>query len=203
MNGPADVGGLHGFGPVEPEPNEPAFHDDWERLVFGLVLAMAGTGLYTIDRGRFMRETLPRLTYYGSSYYGIWLAGLERLIEEIDLDRPPPKVLRAADVRPAMARGSSYERPGPAPRFAVGEAVRVKPMRPAGHNRAPGYTRGKVGRVHAVCGVHVLPDTAAHGQGEHPTALYNVAFEAAELWGPDTTADAVHADLFETYLEPA
>ena len=25
-----DMGGMHGFGPVEPEPNEPVFHADWE-----------------------------------------------------------------------------------------------------------------------------------------------------------------------------
>ncbi len=26
-----DMGGMHGFGPVEAEPNEPVFHEDWER----------------------------------------------------------------------------------------------------------------------------------------------------------------------------
>ena len=31
MNGAQDMGGLHGFGPVEPEPNEPPFHAEWEK----------------------------------------------------------------------------------------------------------------------------------------------------------------------------
>ena len=26
MNGPHDVGGLHGFGPVQPDPDEPVLH---------------------------------------------------------------------------------------------------------------------------------------------------------------------------------
>jgi nitrile hydratase len=31
MNGPHDLGGQMGFGPVAPESNEPYFHADWER----------------------------------------------------------------------------------------------------------------------------------------------------------------------------
>ncbi|WP_420394422.1 nitrile hydratase subunit beta [Acuticoccus sp.] len=203
MNGPADVGGAHGFGPVEADADANPFHADWERAAFALTLAMGAAGLWSIDRSRHMRETLPRTVYYGSSYYGIWLAALERLIAEVDLDAPPPRVLVRDAVRPAMARGSPYDRDGPAPCYGVGDAVRVRPMRPSGHTRAPGYLHGRVGRIAALHGAHVLPDAIAHGRGESPTPLYNVAFDARELWGEDTTADAVHADLFETYLEPA
>ena len=31
MNGPQDLGGQMGFGPVAPEKDEPAFHADWEK----------------------------------------------------------------------------------------------------------------------------------------------------------------------------
>ena len=44
MNGAQDMGGVHGFGPVEPEPNEPVFHADWEKRAFALTLAMAHAG---------------------------------------------------------------------------------------------------------------------------------------------------------------
>ena len=44
MNGAHDMGGVHGFGQVEPEPNEPAFHADWEKRAFALTLAMATPG---------------------------------------------------------------------------------------------------------------------------------------------------------------
>ena len=30
MNGVHDMGGMHGMGPIDPEPNEPVFHEPWE-----------------------------------------------------------------------------------------------------------------------------------------------------------------------------
>ena len=33
MNGVHDLGGMHGFGPVEREENEPLFHAAWEARV--------------------------------------------------------------------------------------------------------------------------------------------------------------------------
>jgi nitrile hydratase beta subunit-like protein len=39
MNGAHDMGGMHGFGPVIPEPNEPVFHAEWEKRAFALTLA--------------------------------------------------------------------------------------------------------------------------------------------------------------------
>lgn len=204
MNGPADLGGKHGFGPVVPDaPGEPMFHAPWERTVFGLTLAMGTTGQWTLDHSRFMRETLPHVTYYTAGYYGIWFGALERLVAEIDLDQPPPRLLTVDQVRPVLARGGPVDRPGPAPRFTAGDRVRVKPMNPATHTRAPAYVRGHVGTVEAFRGTHVFPDTNAHGLGENPQPLYTVVFEGAELWGADTTASAVSADLWEPYLEPA
>jgi hypothetical protein len=36
MNGAHDLGGMHGLGPINPEPEteEPVFHADWEKRVF-------------------------------------------------------------------------------------------------------------------------------------------------------------------------
>ncbi|MCC2663013.1 MAG: nthB, partial [Geminicoccaceae bacterium] len=39
MNGIHDLGGMHGLGPIRPEPDEPVFHEDWERRMFGLMVA--------------------------------------------------------------------------------------------------------------------------------------------------------------------
>ena len=49
MNGVHDLGGMHGFGRInaEPESVEPVFHAEWERRVFGLFLA-AGACRFTI-----------------------------------------------------------------------------------------------------------------------------------------------------------
>lgn len=76
-------------------------------------------------------------------------------------------------------------------------------MNPATHTRLPRYCRGKRGTIISVRGAHVFPDTNALAQGEHPQWLYTVQFEAAELWGPDTTASSVCVDCWEPYLEQA
>ena len=39
MNGAQDLGGMMGFGPVQPEAHEPVFHADWERRAFAITLA--------------------------------------------------------------------------------------------------------------------------------------------------------------------
>ncbi len=73
-----DMGGMHGFGRVEPEPDEPPFHQRWEGRVLALQRAMGFTGLWTIDAGRASLEALPPLDYLGSSYYRRWFLGLEQ-----------------------------------------------------------------------------------------------------------------------------
>ena len=44
MNGVHDMGGMDGFGKVEPEPNEPVFHTAWEARVLAMVRAMGAAG---------------------------------------------------------------------------------------------------------------------------------------------------------------
>jgi len=59
MNGVHDMGGMHGFGPVQPEPNEPTFHSEWEGRCLALNRAMNFTRLWNIDQGRAAIENLP------------------------------------------------------------------------------------------------------------------------------------------------
>ena len=80
MNGPQDLGGQMGFGPVAPEKNEPIFHADWEKRALGLTLCAGAMGAWTLDETRFTRESLHPADYYASSYYGIWTKALERLL---------------------------------------------------------------------------------------------------------------------------
>ena len=89
------------------------------------------------------------------------------------------------------------------PLFKVGDKVRARNHNPQGHTRLPRYVRGRLGMIDQVYGTHAFPDTAAHDQGENPQPLYNVRFEAVELWGPDQPRqDNLHIDLWEDYLEP-
>lgn len=219
MNGPHDLGGAQGFGPVVAEKDEPWFHADWERRAFALVLAMGATGAWNLDMSRYARERIPPADYLASTYYDIWRKGMERLLAERGLataeeiasghsTRAPAKLSRkamAADVPAALAKGAPTEREAVAPaRFNKGDAVRARMMNPIGHTRLPRYVRGRNGRIAAIRGVHVFPDSNAMGNGEDPRWLYSVAFDARELWGEEARAgDEIRIDLWEPYLEPA
>ena len=85
MNGVHDMGGMMAFGPVEPEADEPTFRADWERRVFGINIATSATGAWNLDMGRSVRESLPPAEYLGSTYYEIWLSGLEKLVVKYGL----------------------------------------------------------------------------------------------------------------------
>src|SRR5467141_4684932 len=82
MNGIHDMGGMHGFGPVEPEKNEPVFHSRWEGRVLGLSRACSVQGLFNIDESRHAIERMAPIDYLGSSYYERWLDGNVRLLVE-------------------------------------------------------------------------------------------------------------------------
>lgn len=215
MNGPHDMGGFTGFGPVMPEQDEPVFHAEWERRTFGTVLAAGGMGKWNIDTSRHARERIPATTYWSSTYYEIWIAGLERLLLERGLvtneeladgvtrQAPPPvsKILRADQVAAVLAKGGPADRTLDRPaRFRPGDLIRTRNINPSGHTRLPRYARGKLGEIAAIHGAHVLPDSASAGKGEDPQWLYSVKFTTAELWGRDRR-DTVMIDLWEPYLD--
>jgi len=202
VNGAHDMGGTHGFGPVVAEAEEPYFHADWERRVLGLVIALGAAGRWNIDKSRSARENRDPAEYLSLSYYEIWLAGLERLLAEHGM---PTRVLQAADVPAALARGGPVNRePVREAAFAVGDRVRTRNLNPVGHTRLPRYARGKRGVIAAVRGYHVFPDTHAHGLGEQPQHVYAVRFDARELWGEAAEPrQFVYLDLWESYLDPA
>jgi nitrile hydratase beta subunit len=209
VNGVHDMGGMHGFGPVTPESDEPVFHADWEGRVLAMDLAMRATGEWGVDAARFARESEPPARYLAESYYERWLGGLERLLFERGL--VSEEELRAgASLAPGRRLehkgrgGRSRREPGRPARFAVGDCVRARNIHPAGHTRLPRYVRGHDGTVARVHGCHVFPDASAHDLGEDPQWLYVVVFDGAELWGADAEpGTAVSVDAFEPYLEPA
>jgi nitrile hydratase subunit beta len=90
-----------------------------------------------------------------------------------------------------------------APRFRVGDPVVARNINPLRHTRLPRYIRGKRGVVQCNHGGFVFADTRAHGLGDHPQYVYNVRFDARELWGPESSQhDGVYIDLWESYMEP-
>jgi len=214
VNGVHDMGGMHGLGPIAPEPDEPVFHADWERRVHAMVIASPTRG--NIDAGRSQRERIPGPHYLRMSYFEKWFTALcEMLVaggavttEELasgEADPAAPKTtprLAPGDVTAALSRQGSYLRNAGAPAFQVGDSVRARNLNPTGHTRLPRYVRGRVGVIERSHGAHVFPDVHAHGGGESPRPLYAVRFAARELWGEAAPAgDSVSLDLWEPYLE--
>lgn len=62
MNGAHDMGGMHAFGRVLPEPDEPVFHAEWQRRVFALTLAMGATGEWNLEPRGSPARTVQRAT---------------------------------------------------------------------------------------------------------------------------------------------
>jgi len=218
VNGGQDLGGVQGFGPVEPEPNEPVFHADWEKRAFALTLAMAMPGEWNIDMSRFARENRPPVEYLSMSYYQIWFAALETMVKERDLvaddeivvghalnaPKPVKRVLTPGDVLKVLHRGGPTERDtNTQAAFKMGDKVRAKNINPPTHTRLPRYVRGRAGTIERVIGFHVFPDSNAQGAGENPQWLYTVRFDGPELWGEGTDPNVkVSVDAWESYLEP-
>jgi nitrile hydratase len=218
MNGVHDMGGMDGFGKVEPEPNEPVFHARWEGRVMAMTRAMAALGHWNIDIGRYGIEVLPPQVYLCSSYYRRWYFRTANLLVQRNLvgagelesghaardGRSAKKKFSVADIERVSRRGSFGRAPSAPARFKIGEHVRAINMHPKSHTRLPRYVRGHVGIVERIHGAHVFPDAIVAGTGEEPQWLYTVRFDSLELWGPDADPMVkISIDAFEPYLEHA
>ncbi len=219
MNGPQDLGGMMGFGPIAVEPGEPVFHADWEKRACAVTLAASTCGQWNLDTVRHTRESLPPAEYLSKSYYDIWVSALQKLMLRmglaseaefkagLPLETPKSGVIRrtAAELEKILATGTRYDRPAATEaQFSVGDIVRTKVMHPTTHTRLPRYARGKSGVVEAVRGCFVFPDSNAHGKGEDPRWCYTIVFKGTELWGEDTDpALTVAIEAWEPYLERA
>jgi nitrile hydratase subunit beta len=79
VNGCHDVGGMHGFGPIRREDDEPYFHEKWEERVFGLFFGCFAGGHFNIDEFRHSIEHMGP-DYYQTSYYEHWLHAIQDLL---------------------------------------------------------------------------------------------------------------------------
>jgi nitrile hydratase len=221
LDGIHDLGGMHGFGPVDADPAERGFHAWWEPHVVACVYAGTGWPLFSIDEFRHSRERLPALRYLEASYFEQWLDSACQLLVEKGVitrgeledrvrffaERPDGQpgdalVPREPPPRDGVASATFRRAMADPPRFRPGDQVVTRNAHPAGHTRLPRYARGKRGVVAEARGGWVFADTNAHGLGEAPQHLYSVRFEAEELWGRSAEARAaVYLDLWESYLD--
>ena len=217
MQGGHDLGGKQGLGPIDPEPEteEPIFHSEWERRVFGLTLATGMLGKWNIDQSRFAREQQHPIDYLKNSYYENWYEGIckllleNKLISEEELSSGTVKqslptdlrVPNQEDARKLLTSGGPTEiKLEKQAIFSIGDKVRVLKNYTDGHTRAPAYVQGCIGEVTMQHGGHVFPDvnTKDKKEGEH---LYAVCFSSNELWGSSSQNSEVLIDLWEPYLE--
>jgi nitrile hydratase len=223
VNGIHDLGGMHGFGPIEHDPAERGFHAPWEPHVAACVYAALGWPLCNIDEFRHARERLEPTRYLTETYFEQWLESLSRLLVEKGVlgreeqesrirffqAHPDAEPGAAATPREPPPRAgvaeASFRRPiAEPPRFEAGDAVVTRNDHPTGHTRLPRYARGKRGVVDRAHGAWVFADTNARGEGEQPQHLYSVRFDARELWGDSAEPrQAVYLDCWDSYLDPA
>ena len=214
MNGIHDMGGMDGFGKVQPQDSG-SFHEDWEKQIY---VANRLVSTQSLNAGRSANSLNP-VDYLGWGYFGRSLHSLEGrvlrsgLVTEEELKNPEGRFARVdgyqavraeeVEARFRTRRGSRIQVEVP-PRFQVGDLVMVKNEHPRGRTRRPRYFRGRQGQVHRDRGVWPFPDTVAQGLGDKPQHCYSVRFAATELWGSrGDSRDVVYADLFEDYLEAA
>jgi nitrile hydratase subunit beta len=218
VDGVHDMGGMHGFGPVVVPGCHEAYHEPWEARSFAMSTLVGIEGIGSAS-GRALREEMAPEHYLRASYYERWLWSSEQrllrrgTIGDGDVDawvarlragegvprRTDPA--RAARARTAVRAMRTLRQPETT-RFSVGERVRVRRMRPAGHTRCPRYVRGAAGVVEAVRGEDALPDVGPYAGPVEP--VYSVGFRSEALFGPsDEGSWAVLLDLTESYLEPA
>ncbi len=96
MNGPHDLGGMHGLGPIPIEENEPVFHSEWEAQVFAMSFATF-VNYFPVDETRHASEQMPPGEYLSSSYYERWLYALELLLTKHNLVTPDEIEARIAE----------------------------------------------------------------------------------------------------------
>ena len=212
------MGGMHGFGAVLTPGSDRAAEHPWELRVFALSTLVGIHGIGAAS-GRAVREQMEPAEYLAAGYYERWLWSTEQrllrhgTIGEDDVDEWVAR-LRAGDPAPrsqdpdaARSVVEATREASPLPsadstRFAPGDRVRVRRMRPSGHTRCPRYVRGVGGTVEAVRGVDVFPDIGPYDGPEEP--VYAVAFSSEDVFGPSEEGRwIIVLDLFESYLEPA
>lgn len=208
MDGIHDLGGMQGFGRIVREEDEPVFHEDWQRIAFGLmILPQATIRCNNADEYRHSVERMIPAHYLQSHYYERVLTGATTLLVEKGVLSIDDLEARAGGSFPLSVPVSDDPMinlaPQPEARFSIGDNVRVLDIHPTGHVRAPRFCRGKTGIVIHVAPKFNFPDTAAHGGTRRKEHTYHVEFRSEDLWNSgDVTCDSVIVDLWDSYLEP-
>lgn len=83
-----DVGGMEGFGAVDPAEPAEVFETEWEARVWAMNAVLLGTGAYGPDELRDAIERMPPAAYLAASYYERWFRAICTLAAEKGLVEP-------------------------------------------------------------------------------------------------------------------
>ena len=96
---------------------------------------------------------------------------------------------------------------GEAPRFAVGDTLRVMTRSPIGHYRVPRYLRGKTGVVETIIRPAAVDnEEEAYGRNAGSKSYYyRMAFRMSDVWPgyAGGASDGLRIEVFQTWLEKA
>jgi nitrile hydratase beta subunit len=229
MHGPHDVGGRDGLGPIAEEflaPGIPDWRYPFEGRMHAVTAMAIAKGAFNLDEQRHGIELMKWSDYLDSTYYAHWLFSVEKLLndkgyishEEIDArmrelgtpsmtphpQKPESLSPFAEQMIDVLWKGTPHDLPTTTPpAFEVGDAVAVRNINTATHNRLPGYLNRAKGVIAKQYGAFHDPAASAHKQVDEAHQLYMVKFISKDLWGDEVSEDFdLYADLFEGYLEP-
>lgn len=159
------------------------------------------------NRGANFSRFLEACEEDGTSYYHYWLTATEKLLDATGL---VPKAQLEARIA-AFQKAENTP-----PRFTAGQKVMVRNIKREGHTHLPLYLRGVPGEVANLRGLYVFPEATGHSHGhdhgghDHDRGeldtlqhVYNVRFQAADIWGPEKGSHSLNFNLWDYQLDPA
>jgi nitrile hydratase len=183
--------------------NHPVTHGEWEARTFAVAGGALGAGGFNTPMFRHAIERMDPGHYLTSSYFEHWLTAVATLLVEdgmISRDDLDARVTEFPLSRPPAVDADDVDAASPreTPRFAVGDAVRVRDVHFGGHTRCPQYVRGRRGVVARIDVAAPIPGGGAPRARARPHV--RGAVRRAELWSEAAEANApVHVDMHQQY----
>lgn len=178
---------------------------------------------------RMGAEGMNPFEYFRLRYYEKWLGGIsgffieEGYITQEELDTRTAELLEDSSKAEAplprggqpaidqqvmkyLREGDSPLRPyANAPKFKVGDQVKIKHTSPAAHTRLPAHLHGHIAEVVKVYeGAFTYFFPTEDGIGT-PMPVYSLAVKPTEIWHESLTESntVYYNDIFEVYIEAA
>ena len=194
-----DLGGAPGFGPVPHDPDEPPFHADWERRVFGLLGAVTASTARRPGEFRYALERLNPADYFDNGYYGRWLAGFEVLLGEYGVIDPGEMTGAVAErahlTEEQTASASPLQRVAP---VADRDPALLPPNRPMPQPQRRSVKRELADAPRYGVGDHVLaPAPAQPGHTRLPDYVVGKQGTVVKLHPAEVLPDSTAHDLGE------